>query len=1113
MWFSIVLISGIIIGALIKFYIDKKAESEFKPKIILPKKKSTELPPFVFDTAEELNEFFSTISHPKDLLGNFEFTNAADKIDNSDVTDETLLSYVFGDNILISHLVLESLLRRPVNVKISEYIVNDFENMYAWPMNFALPVINKHTKEAVIGKILICVQNWWLDYSICLQSLNNFIDERVATGEKPEIKSIIKDLSKSKFALLKRLIKRLNNEKIKHFLNEIEDKQHSDFLLTIGRIISDDKKSRFIFKHKQFEKYLNRINESLFNLPHRSTLLVGEMGVGKTTLIFALSELLEEKKWVLFEAGATDLVAGQIYIGELEERIQKMIEHLETEKKVIWVIPNFHELAFAGTHKHSRNSILDMILPYVDDGKILIVGKTHPKAYEQLLTNMPQIRSCFETIIIEPLDDINTKNIAVEWGKFLSSIDEKFQLPDETLKESFNLAKQFLDNWESPGSLMQLLKQSYRLMLIQNNSSHEIKTDYIFTSLSQLTGLPRSILDDQKGLDIDELKKLFAEKVKGQPEAIDCLVERVSMIKAGLTDPTKPFGVFLFAGPTGTGKTEIAKTLAEFLFGSSNRMIRLDMSEFKNPDSIGRLLGETDKSIETGALVNQIRKQPFSIILLDEFEKAHYNIWDLFLQVFDDARLTDKSGNVADFRHSIIILTSNLGATIHPGLSIGFSDTSNSFSFSGVEKAVMKTFRREFINRLDRVIIFRPLNRTVMREILSKELKDALLRRGLRNREWAIEFEDSTIEFLLEKGFTEDLGARPLKRAIERYLLSPISLTIVEHKFPKGDQFLYVRSDGKKIFVEFIDPNMPDSGPDIEKVETSEERVAKTEISIKSILLNSLGSQSEADLLNSEFDKLKLIVDNDKWNSKKQKKISRMSEPGFWESSGRFEILGDVEYMDRIEAGFRTAESLMTRLNNAGAGTRKLYSTNLIQRLAQQIYLLTEATSNLIEKNPYDAYLIVEANKDFKLSDTILKEFAQNICGMYYSWAKKRRMRISKISESDDKKIFYNISAISGFGAYSILERENGIHVLEKPKDEKSFNRYKINVKVLPQPKIPSENVLDQINSMISKESTINPEIVRRYRKEPSPLVRDAKKNWRTGRLDSVMDGDFDLFV
>ena len=303
----------------------------------------------------------------------------------------------------------------------------------------------------------------------------------------------------------------------------------------------------------------------------------------------------------------------------------------------------------------------------------------------------------------------------------------------------------------------------------------------------------------------------------GQPEAVSCLVDRVAMLKAGLTDPNRPIGVFLFAGPTGTGKTEVAKMLAEFLFGSQERMIRLDMSELQDFASIARVIGDTGETRDVDSLANRIRKQPFSVILLDEFEKAHPRIWDLFLQVFDDGRLTDAHGNAADFRHSIIILTSNLGATEHQGTSLGFTVAGAPFGEAQILRMISATFRPEFVNRLDRVVVFRPLSRAVMRDILKKELKSVLQRRGFRNREWAVEWEESAVEFLLDKGFTRDMGARPLRRAIEQYLLAPIAMSIVEHRFPQGDQFLFVRSDGSGIQVEFVDP---DAAPDAAAVQS-----------------------------------------------------------------------------------------------------------------------------------------------------------------------------------------------------------------------------------------------------------------------------------------------------
>ena len=202
----------------------------------------------------------------------------------------------------------------------------------------------------------------------------------------------------------------------------------------------------------------------------------------------------------------------------------------------------------------------------------------------------------------------------------------------------------------------------------------------VILTLSQLTGLPASILDNKERVDLAAIRDYFSSRVIGQDEAVGAIVERIAMLKAGLNDPGKPIGVFLFAGPTGTGKTELAKTVAEFLFGSADRLIRLDMSEFQTPEATRKILGSNEAGGDADSLINRVRKQPFSVVLLDEFEKAHAQVWDLFLQVFDDGRLTDALGHVADFRHCMIILTTNLGATSHRSSGLGFAPAAEAFS-------------------------------------------------------------------------------------------------------------------------------------------------------------------------------------------------------------------------------------------------------------------------------------------------------------------------------------------------------------------------------------------------------------------------------------------------
>jgi ATP-dependent Clp protease ATP-binding subunit ClpC len=595
------------------------------------------------------------------------------------------------------------------------------------------------------------------------------------------------------------------------------------------------------------------------------------------------------------------------------------------------------------------------------------------------------------------------------------------------------------------------------------------------------------------------------------------------MIKAGLTDPTRPLGVFLFAGPTGTGKTEIAKTLAEFLFGSSDRMIRIDMSELKTPESLDRILGGMDDRQSTTSLVNLIRNQPFSVILLDEFEKAHSNIWDLFLQVFDDGRLTDRQGNTANFRHCIIIITSNLGATISTGLSIGFSSNLQSFSRFGVEKAITLTFRREFINRIDRIVIFHPLSRAVMRGIVEKEIGDVLSRRGLRNREWALEWEDSAIDFLYEKGFTLDLGARPLKRAIERYFLTPLALTMVNDKLPEGDQVLFVRSDGEKILVEFIDPDAPEDGqraeleePWEEEVQTGEAAVEEKKITLKGIVCNARGNMEEYQVLRSFYDELKKEILNKGWEDRKQKLLEQTMDNGFWESTDRYAVFSEIEYIDRIETAFQTTTSLLKRVRNMQKDTRTLLPLSLIMNLGQRIYLLQEALFCLQHSIPKDCFLLVETRSMGVDTPEATMLFARRICMMYRKWIKKRRMRSLLIQEKEEKAEGYYrcIMAVSGFGAYSILLKETGLHVFEIPKDSRSFSRCTVNVRVVPQPEEPVEKVQEHLKHaerLFGKPDAATPKIIRRYREKPSPLIRDSVQGWRSGKVQTVFGGDFDV--
>ena len=438
------------------------------------------------------------------------------------------------------------------------------------------------------------------------------------------------------------------------------------------------------------------------------------------------------------------------------------------------------------------------------------------------------------------------------------------------------------------------------------------------------------------------------------------------------------------------------------------------MSEYQTPESLERLLGDAAKGDEAAALIASVRKQPFSVLLLDEFEKAHTNIWDVFLQVFDDGRLTDRNGRTADLRHCVIILTSNLGSAIPRGPGLGFGGRSGAFDAATVVKSVERSFRPEFLNRLDRVVVFRPLGREIMRSLLENELTAVLRRRGFRMQPWAVEWDEAAVDFLIEQGFSAELGARPLKRAVEQHLLTRIATAIVERQFPAGDQFLFITArDGTGLDVAFVDPDADETPPAASPA---------AGLTLAGVALEPQGSEAEAAYLRAELDSLEEGVAS--WETRKEDMLARTRDHTFWQAEERFAVLGLIEYLDRLGAATATARRLAARL----AG-RDAHSRELVQLLARRLHVLAAALAGLEAGDPSDATVTVRAGHADDAE--ACAQFVQELAAMYVGWADTRGMRIRRGGDTD--KV---VLEVSGLGAYTLLRPETGLHVLELPVPE-----------------------------------------------------------------------------
>ncbi len=1043
---------------------------------------------------------------PHDIVGNEKFEEGVARLIAPDVTLDQVVGYALGTHWVVGIMASEALARRSDAQPAVERVLANIGQWAQWPLFFRLRFLATHANRPVIGPVLADVKGWWGREPVTVAAVEEFIGQRAAAGEAVAMGRVLDDLTADSLDGIEAFVQRLDTRYGAPLLAEIarhrETMLDPEFVGSAGRLWTEPIPGAAVFETRQVAGHLASMRDAFLESPPRSLLLVGEPGVGKTALIRAFSKDLADQGWRVFQTSGSEMLAGTRYVGDIETRVDQLRRNACVSKRVALFVEGLAELTTAGRTMQHPVGVFDLIWPFVKSRELLLVSEIAPGAYQALERAYHGIPVMMKVIRVSPLGEDEAVDLG---GALVSLVQPRVEeaARESVVREALQLARTYLAHRALPGSAMGLLE----LALARAGTGdvpEPIDRTHLLGGLSELTGLPREVLDERQRLDVEGLRAQFHSHVIGQDEAVDCLVERIAMLKAGLTDPKRPIGVYLFAGPTGTGKTEIAKTLAELLFGSAEQMIRLDMSEFQTPDSLPRLLGGPDDDHRAGAsasLVQRIRERPFSVVLLDEFEKAHQNVWDLFLQVFDDGRLTDRSGNLADFRHAIIILTSNLGATIRKEAGVGFVGAAGEFYAREVMRAVDRTFRPEFVNRLDKVVVFKPLSRDIMRRILRKELDDALNRRGLQSKAWAVEWEDSAIEFLLSKGFTPDLGARPLRRAIESHLLAPLSVTIVENRAPEGEQFLFARSDGEGLQVEFVDPDA-ESGPPAEQ---TEEAVAEP-ISVAGLVLEATGEDAEKVFLARRVGEIRARVESDEWEGLMAAALAEINRDGFWDRADRYEVLDRVELMDRIQAAAGTLGSLAERMDRSTRGAA------LARRVAEKLYVLEAGLADLDLARPGMAFLGVRLVRE-DLDHPEAGDFLARVEEMYAAWASRRRMHWAQLTPRRVDPADGAVYSVAGFGSFAILTREAGLHVFESPKEDGGgFERVRVRVSVAPQTVAPSAPKSEQLEAARQALGAGASKVVRRYRELPSPLVRDSVAGWRTGRVDRILGGDFDVW-
>ena len=621
----------------------------------------------------------------------------------------------------------------------------------------------------------------------------------------------------------------------------------------------------------------DRIIEILSRRTKNNPCLIGEPGVGKTAVIEGLAqkiisgnipEILKGKRVVTLDI--TSMVAGAKYRGDFEERIKKCLSEVKKTKDIILFIDEIHTIVGAGAAEGAIDAA-NILKPLLARGEIQVVGATTLKEYRKYIEKDPALERRFQPVNIEEPSKEDTikilkglrdkyeahHNVKITDEAIVSAVDLSMRyindrfLPDKAIDlideasakvklKSF-VEPQFIKNMEK--ELEKVIKEKEEAINVQDfekaaklrdqqrklNEKIDIENDRwrnkyikkiiniekedIALVISRWTGIPIYKITQTENDKLKNLEKLLHQRVVGQDEAITAISSAIRRSRVGLKDPNRPIGSFLFLGPTGVGKTELTKALAECLFGDENSMIRIDMSEYMESHSISKMIGSPPGYIgydESSVFTEKIRKKPYSVILFDEIEKAHSDIMNIMLQILEDGKLTDSQGRTVSFKNSVIIMTSNVGAKkITEKKTLGFSeiDVSEEKQYLDIKNSVIqeakKEFKPEFLNRIDDVIVFHKLTEKEFRKIIDIMLEKLIKR--LEEQSIYIEFSEKVKEFVEKKGIDVNYGARPLRRAIQNMIEDKIAEGILEGKIIKNERVLIELENEEIVLKKVID--------------------------------------------------------------------------------------------------------------------------------------------------------------------------------------------------------------------------------------------------------------------------------------------------------------------
>jgi len=613
---------------------------------------------------------------------------------------------------------------------------------------------------------------------------------------------------------------------------------------------------------------IERVMEILSRRKKNNPVLIGEPGVGKTAIVEGLAQLIAEGKcpdslrdYRVLSLDMAAVIAGTKYRGQFEERLKAVMNEISQNKNIILFIDELHTLVGAGAAEGAIDAS-NMLKPALARGELQCVGASTLNEYRKYIEKDGALERRFQTVAVDP-PSIEEAVQILQGLKSHYEDHHRIVITDEVIEASVKLSERYITDRFLPDKAIDVIDEAgararlatqvpppevselkKRVEEIAEKKDEAIRDqdferaaelrdherelqreiqekekaweeerrthrpalteDDVAFIVSRWTGIPVTRLREAETARLIGMEQELHKRVIGQDRAIKAISRAIRRSRAGLKDPRRPIGSFIFAGPTGVGKTELARALAEFLFADRDALIRVDMSEYMEKFSVSRLIGAPPGYVgyeDSGTLTKAVRRKPYSVVLLDEIEKAHPDVFNILLQVLDEGHLTDNYGRVIDFKNTVIIMTSNLGARdIGKGTGLGFHTQTGMTQFDRMEEKIKeeieRAFNPEFINRLDDSIIFHPLTREEIGQIIHNLLAD--VEKRLKEEELTLKLTDEAVNFMVEHGYDEKFGARPIKRAIQRYLEDPLSEKILMAEFSPGDEVEVSVSDDRQ---------------------------------------------------------------------------------------------------------------------------------------------------------------------------------------------------------------------------------------------------------------------------------------------------------------------------